>query len=210
MLLSRVSHSQCNSYTTFNSPNVWIKCKGQCVVQSVLSQTEEHVASPEENNQYSWKWKTVSFSSTVVGVWEDMVSLSSRSPFPFISLSSVPVILTSADTDQVASSQWVSMEPSNRKQVRPDAPASMLNVAVKKHWALFWPCQATSAQDLVRGAEDHFHLRSLFQHLWCECVSIADLGEPVRCIHTGGHQSTTDRSTLVCMCVCVWECLTHP
>ena len=42
------------------------------------------------------------------------------------------LVLTSADTDQVASSQWVSLEPSNRKQVKPDTPALMLNVAAKK------------------------------------------------------------------------------
>lgn len=63
--------------------------------------------------------------------------LSSGSPSPFLSFSYVPLTLTSADTDQVASSQWVSMEPSNRKQVRPDTPALMLNVAAKKHRALF-------------------------------------------------------------------------
>lgn len=53
-------------------------------------------------------------------------------PSPFLCFSSVTLTLTSADTDQVASSQWVSMEPSNRKQVRPGAPALMLNVAAEK------------------------------------------------------------------------------
>lgn len=130
-----------------------------------------------------------------------MVSLSSRSPF--ISLFSVPPILTPADTDQVASSQWVSMEPSNRKQVRTDAPASMLNVAVKKHWALFWPCQATSAQDLVRGAGEHFCLRSLFQHLWCECVSVADVVGRSCQVYT--HRRSSEHYWQGHLGVCVYE-----
>lgn len=33
-----------------------------------------------------------------------------------------------------------------RKQVRPDTSAFMPNVAMRKHRALFWPCQVTSAQ----------------------------------------------------------------
>lgn len=62
---------------------------------------------------------------------EDREFLYTRSPSFYIS--PVPLTLTSADTDQVASSLWVSMEPANRKQVRPDMPTLVPNVAVKEH-----------------------------------------------------------------------------
>lgn len=39
------------------------------------------------------------------------------------------LMLTSADTEQVASSQWLSEQPSNRKHVSPDIPAPVPNVA---------------------------------------------------------------------------------
>lgn len=60
---------------------------------------------------------------------EDRAFLYSRSPSFYIP--PVPLTLTPADTDQVASSLWVSMEPANRKQVRPGMPTLVPNVAVK-------------------------------------------------------------------------------
>ena len=74
---------------------------------------------------------TVSMSDTG-GVKEDTVLLSSHIFLPRLCFFSSPLVLTSADTDQVASSLWVSMGPSNRKQVRPGAPAVMLNVAARE------------------------------------------------------------------------------
>jgi len=130
------------------------------------------------NNQYSWKSTRVSISSTPVG---SGVSL-------FLLLFLFPpctAILTSADTDQVASSPWVSTEPSNRKQVRPDTPASMLNVAVKKHWALFWPCQAASAQAPVWGTASGL------------CISIWSVRVSVCCVFIA---FVVGRNCQVCMC----------
>lgn len=80
--------------------------------------------------------------SNVVGTVQGEYSMSLSRDFPSAKYA---LMLTSSDTDQVASSQWVSMEPSNRKQVKLDTPVWLLNIAVKTHRALFWPCQATSA-----------------------------------------------------------------
>lgn len=97
-------------------------------------------------------------------------------PSPVICL-----ILTSADTDQVASSLRVSMEPLNRKQVRPDTPSSMLNVAVKEHRALFWLCQATSAQAWVWGTEGCFLSLCLCISIWSASVLCVFIAAGRRC-----------------------------
>lgn len=128
--------------------------------------------------------------------WRTRLFLCSRSPSFYIS--SVALTLTSADTNQVASSLWVSMEPANRKQVRPDRPTLMPNVAVKEHEAVCWPCQATSAQASAWGAESCFLLRISVSAsgAWVCVVSALPtwLEEAVRFARAGGHQSTPDRS----------------
>lgn len=96
------------------------------------------------------------------------LSLFQVSPLPpSLCFSSVTLTLTSADTDQVASSQWVSMEPSNRKQVRPGAPALMLNVATEKTLCFDGVKQHQLKQPGVRRKEK---IPSLFQHV--QCVSV--------------------------------------
>lgn len=67
---------------------------------------------------------------STVGEYEVTVCFPPVLPLPLLSSFHVRLRLTSADTDQVVSSQLVSMEPSNRKQVRPDTQTLMLNVAV--------------------------------------------------------------------------------
>lgn len=98
--------------------------KGQCFRQSNTSQFSYNytVINISENGH---KFPAAIQRTTTA----ENYSVPSPLCLPFSRSPDNALMLTSADTEQVASSQWLSTQPSNRKQVSPDTPAPVLNVA---------------------------------------------------------------------------------
>lgn len=98
--------------------------KGQCFRQSNTSQCSYNytVINISENGH---KFPAAIQYTTAA----ENYGVPSPPCLPFSRSPDNALVLTSADTEQVASSQWLSAQPSNRRQVRPDTPAPVPNVA---------------------------------------------------------------------------------